>query len=287
MSFDSLVKNPKALRPVNYLLGLILILVVLFLVRDIVTVSFAPKAKARQAERTRAVVARHSLQDYAAILKNNPFGFPGGELRPLTAGSGTALAKGDVSLIGTVAGRRDLSYAVFTDKSGRQEVFRPGDTVFGLGKLERVEKDKVVLASAGKRLELPLAEIVTITEVSAPSARTSSGFGVRTGESSYMVDQQKVQQAIEKPDQILTDARFVPFALPDKQQGFMLREVKPGGIYQSLGLQNGDVLLKINEFAITNPETALQAFTALRGTDRVELDIMRNGSRMSLTYQIR
>ena len=63
--------------------------------------------------------------------------------------------------------------------------------------------------------------------------------------------------------------------------------MRNGGIYQSLGLQNGDALLRINEYNISNPENALQAFTALRGMDRVQVDIVRDGTKMTLTYQIR
>jgi general secretion pathway protein C len=67
----------------------------------------------------------------------------------------------------------------------------------------------------------------------------------------------------------------------------MLREVRRNGLYDSLGMQNGDVLLRINSFNISNPENALQAFTALRGMDKVQLDIIRNNNRMTLNYQIR
>ncbi|PKL51422.1 MAG: hypothetical protein CVV37_06545 [Nitrospira bacterium HGW-Nitrospira-1] len=72
-----------------------------------------------------------------------------------------------------------------------------------------------------------------------------------------------------------------------RQEGFILSEVKPGGIYQSLGLRNGDVLLRINEYNINSPETALQAFTAIKGIDRAQLDILRNNTKMTMTYQIR
>jgi general secretion pathway protein C len=85
----------------------------------------------------------------------------------------------------------------------------------------------------------------------------------------------------------MTDARFIPHIVDGRQQGFTLKEVKPGGIYQSLGLQNEDVLLRINEYDISTPDKALQAFIALRGLDRADLDIVRNGSKMTMTYQIR
>jgi general secretion pathway protein C len=120
-----------------------------------------------------------------------------------------------------------------------------------------------------------------------PGGPSASSFGKRTGESTYLIDQQRIQQALEKPDQLMTDARFIPNMVEGRQQGFVLRELKAGGIYQSLGLQNGDILLRINEYSISSPDTALQAITALKGIDRAQLDIIRNGSKTTMTYQIR
>jgi general secretion pathway protein C len=284
-----IVKKRNTLLVVNTVFAVILTLVALLFVRDVTTVVFASKAKAAVPREKARAIARHSLLDYSAILKNNPFGFPAGELTPLSAAKGQTASQSDVSLVGTVAGRRDLSYAVFADKTGQQQIFRVGEEVFGLGTLDKVEKDRVLLSSHGRKTEIPLTDIVAVKEIKteySPSASNGS-FGKRTGPSTYVVDQQKVLQAIAKPDQLLTDARFVPNIVDGKQQGFSLREVKPGGIYASLGLRNGDVLLRINQYNISNPEAALQAFNALKGIDRAELDIIRQGAKMSMTYQIR
>jgi general secretion pathway protein C len=86
---------------------------------------------------------------------------------------------------------------------------------------------------------------------------------------------------------MMTDARLRPNIVNGREEGFALSEVKSGGVYQSLGLQDGDVLLRINEYDISNPERALQAFTALKGLDRVQIDLVRSGARMTMTYQIR
>ncbi len=45
--------------------------------------------------------------------------------------------------------------------------------------------------------------------------------------------------------------------------------------------------MRINEYDISDPERALQAFTALRGLDRIQLDLIRNGAKMTMTYQIK
>ena len=45
--------------------------------------------------------------------------------------------------------------------------------------------------------------------------------------------------------------------------------------------------LRINDYNITNVDSALQAFSALRGMERVNLDILRNGEKVTLTYLLK
>jgi len=270
---------------INIFMGLLVVLAVLFFVRDILSTFVSRKKSPEIQEKKPQAELKKGLLDYGVILKKNPFGFPAGELK-LVSAAGPSSSKMQISLMGTIAGRREASYAIFSDGAGQQDVFRPGEQVFGLGQLKKVEKARVIINSGGKDIAIDLAEITAVKEVKAGPG-SAAAFGRKTGATSYQVDQQRVQQAIEKPDQIMTDARFIPNVVEGRQQGFILRELKPGGIYQSLGLQNEDILLKINEYDISSPDKALQAFIALRGLDRADLDIIRHGSKMTMTYQIR
>ncbi len=283
----NLLKNQRFISLLNACIGFLLVLAILFLIRDVISVSFTTREKGLD-EKKAENAANFTFQDYAPIFRSNPFGFPAGELKPIS-GSAASASSADVSLVGTVSGQRKFSYAIFMNKTGEQEIFRIGDSVFGLGKLNKVEKDRVFILSGSKIMEIPINDIVSVKEIQkgrGPDA-SSPGFTKKLSDSSYMVEQKKIQQAIENPKEIMTDARLLPNVVDGKQQGYILNEVRPGGIYQSLGLQNGDVLLRINEYNISHPENALQAFTALRGMERVQLDIMRNGSKMTMTYQIR
>ena len=286
--------NRKVIVSLNVLLGIVLFMSILLLARDIVSDHFDKKRALRKdaSVSTGAVAAPRKMQflEYAPLMKNNPFGISGGEIKLLTSSAPANAQTMDLILIGTVAGPKELSYAVFKDAAGIQEVFRVGENIYGMGRLYSVKQDRALIRQGGKITEIPIEDIVKVKEVKAQAPATgasSSAFARMIGRGSYIVDQARLQQMIANPGQMMTDARLRPNTANGKQEGFALSEVKPNGIYQSLGLQDGDVLLRINEYDISNPERALQAFTALKGLDRVQIDLIRSGSRMTMTYQIK
>lgn len=278
----------RLLTGINIFIGVVLIFFVLVLVRDVVKPGYKKIDKVLPARQADQGIKKKNIQEYESILKNNPFGIPAASLVPLSGSKEGAASRSDITLIGTVAGQKRNSFAIFSDSGGRQELYRIGEMIPGVGKLQSVDTDKVSIRGSGRVIDLPLADIVKITDVGPPEGGMRQSSFVRSvGEGTYIVDQKKVQQAIENPNQLMTDARLQPNFTDGKQEGYTLREVRNGGIYQSLGLQNGDVLLRINDYNISNPENALQAFTALRGMDRIQLNILRSGARMTLTYQIK
>ncbi|HKN19750.1 MAG TPA: type II secretion system protein N [Dissulfurispiraceae bacterium] len=280
---------PGLLTVTNWLMGFLLIFVALVLVRDIVALSFRKVQSPARVTSYAVRAPRKSLQEYASIVRNNPFGAPGGELKQLSASDGDSAGTylSGLTLVGTVSGPQKYGYAIFVDKNNNQEVFKIGDTVHAMGILQGVEKDKVVLFAGGRAVEVPIIDAVSQADSGAPQGGPATPFAMNTGEGSYIVDQRKVKQALERPAQMMTDARLLPNVVNGKQQGFSISEIKPDGIYQSLGLQNGDVLLRINDFNISSTENALQAFMALKGMDKVNLDIIRGGNKMTMNYMIR
>jgi general secretion pathway protein C len=54
-----------------------------------------------------------------------------------------------------------------------------------------------------------------------------------------------------------------------------------------VGIKNGDVLLRINEFPIDSPDKAIQSFVSLKGQSRIKLDLIRDGQPVTLNYDIR
>lgn len=289
--------KPLSKRYITYLnivLGTVLIIIIIIFIKDILSSHQIDRGENNSFQTTDISKEQRKLllEEYSPILKNNPFGFPGGKIRPLgfSSTSSTHQVNTDITLIGTVVGSKKLSYAVFQDTSGMQEVFKIGESVLGLGTLSDVKTDRVIIGHDEGSLELLLEDVVKDEinkTASLLSSSLTSGFARKIGRGRYIVDQRKLQQAIENPTQIMTDARLTPNVRNGRKEGFILSEVKRGGIYHSLGLRNGDILLRINDYDISNPEIALQAFTALRGLNRIQIDLLRASSKMTMTYQIK
>lgn len=294
-------KSLNTFRFINYLLIALIIVTTLLLTRNILSISFSKKRAGAsttvQRTSTNDVIKIKNIMNYADILERNPFG-PSMQLHPIAAPQETITGTGSISelvLIGTVVGPEKLNYAIFKDKSGassrQEDVFALGDMVFSYGKLIKVENNSVEIEqeSSIHKLTIPYDKISAPAEQSRSrsSGKSRRSFARKVSEREYIVDRQTVQQSISNPEHIMTDARLLPNFVNGKQEGFIISEVKPDGLYDHLGLKNGDVLLKVNGLEMSNPEVAIQAMSALKGMNRVNLAIIRSGENMSMSYQLR
>jgi general secretion pathway protein C len=289
----------KKIRLANYMLIILVVVSALLLARNIVNISFSSKSAAltEKINLNTPVFKKARLMHYAAVLENNPFGRPL-QFRPLGVSRSTEKQFNSLSgliLVGTVTGPKHLSYAVFEDTSqspsGSQEVFRYGDMVFNYGILKKIGPSSVEIQQDSATYTVTISfESLTSGSEPSPSARTTTApatFAKKVGERKYLLNSRIVQESLKNPEHILTDARLLPNFKDGKQEGFSISEVIPDGLYHNLGLRNGDVLLKINDLKISNPEVAIQAMSAMRGMNRINLDIVRDGKKMSMNYQIR
>jgi general secretion pathway protein C len=286
----------RAIKIINLLIILSIIIFIPLTVRSFLTPSKGTTVdiSSKQSFDHKAVDKRHSFKYYDIILKKNPFGI---REAGYDEKSEEPYIGGEFILVGTVHDGRGHGYAVLMDSTGRQSIYCTGQEVPSAGRLVRVDSESVTIeGNTSKRLELiDIEEVIKKrrdTGKRSPRiirSHQSRGdrFIKRTASGEYVVDRFKVEEAIEHPQQLMTDARLQPAFRDGKQYGFVLREVKRDGIYYKLGLRNNDVLLRINEFDITDPETALRAFTQLRGADEIELYILRNGKEKRLRYIIR
>ncbi|SNB47422.1 type II secretion system protein GspC [Geobacter sp. DSM 9736] len=259
-----------------------------------------PQTGKKAAAPVSAPSAPEDLASYSPILEKGLFGkATQGKLSPVVAAAATATAapaagaiESDLLLLGTVLGSYRQSFALIQRRSTKEErVFRLGDTVFDMGALASVQKETAEIETGGRRVKIysPTAAGEAAALPSAPPPPQGSGGGLASqiGAGSYVIDQRALNAALDNIGQAMTDARLLPSVKEGKVEGFRVSEVKPQGIFGTIGIKNGDVLLRINDFPIDSPEKAIQSFAALKGLSRIKLDLIRDGQPATFTYDIR
>jgi general secretion pathway protein C len=291
--------SSKKFTILRYFLFVLILVSSLYLIRAIIEFSFSKGGDTISASDNASTsgVKKINLMNYSPILENNPFGNPM-ELQaigPKIQEKKEIVRASDIVLLGTVTGPTNLSYAIFEDRSDPkrvQEVFAFGEEVFGYGRLTKITRTSADIEGPSGKLTLSLnfdgiPSSEPVRERSGGKHGSPKTFIKKLSEKEYLLDRESVLRSLENPEQILTEARLLPNIKEGRQEGFIILEVTPGGIYDSLGLRNKDILLRINGLEMSNPEVAIQAMTALRGMNRINLDIIRADKKMSFSYRMR
>ena len=292
---------PRALTIINILLGVVIIALLAAITAD----SLGRRLGGAFVSRTTgagkaapAVVPPPRIEDlafYAPILVNGLFGKAAqGPLTPLVnapaAGQAAApaTAPAELMLLGTAVGSFRETFALVRHTTKQEErVFRLGDMVFDAGRLVEVTRERAFIVVGGKKVEL-------LTPMSPPAAAPAQqpspqgGLPVaNVGGGNFVIDQRALNAALDNPAQAMSDARLLPSQKDGKVEGFRASEVKPNGLFALVGVKNGDVLLRLNDFPMDSPDKALQSFIALKGQSKLKLDLIRDGQPTTFNYDIR
>ena len=287
----------RTLTIINLVLGVVIVAILAAITADLLarrlTWSLASKKSKTAAPAAVSATKTEDLAYYAPIMANGLFGAATREqltaivTTPAAATAAPATAPTELLLLGTATGSFRETFALVRHSVKQEErVFRLGDMVFEAGKLVQVTREQAFILVNGKKVELltPMAP-----PVSPPGGQAQrSGIAASSaGAGSYVIDQRALNAALDNPAQAMSDARLLPSQKDGKVEGFRASEVKPNGLFAMVGIKNGDVLLRLNDFPVDSPDKALQSFIALKGQNRLKLDMIRDGQPVTVTYDIR
>jgi general secretion pathway protein C len=111
--------------------------------------------------------------------------------------------------------------------------------------------------------------------------------GVRkVSDNLYTIDKQVIDGALSNLNNLATQARMVPSFRNGVANGFKLFQIQPGSLYSSIGIENGDVITKINGYEINSPDKALEIYQKLRDAAHLTIELDRNGQNVKKDYNI-
>jgi general secretion pathway protein C len=93
-------------------------------------------------------------------------------------------------------------------------------------------------------------------------------------------------QLLGDASELLRQALFKPYMEQGRPEGFTVTNIVSNSVLRRLGIENGDVLLRINGERLTGPERLLAAYNALGRGSAATLDIKRGSNVLSLLIEI-
>ncbi|NKE71402.1 type II secretion system protein GspC [Candidatus Manganitrophus noduliformans] len=253
-----------------------------------------------------AAASKGTFRDYNAIVEGNIFNSKMRGKQPEVAGpnadpSFPAMSAPRVplnqTLLGTMVGSDEESYAVIEDiKTREQLLYRIGDVVGEDGRIAKISRNKVVILRGG---EEEILEVSLFPEenkpgpraaptVLTPNAPSTPGANIRqAGKNSWVVDRREIENAVNNLPQLLTKARIVPNFSEGKPDGFRIFAITEDSLYAKIGLQNGDVLHRVNGIEVKDPQNFLKVFEQLKDENAINVDLVRNNQRETFSYEVR
>ena len=158
-----------------------------------------------------------------------------------------------------------------------------------------IEKERVLIDNAGVNEYIdnslaapPNLGVIPIVQPGAlGQAQAGGGEGVRQlSENQYVVARSEINNALTNLSDLATKARIVPSFKNGVANGFKLFSIVPDSLYAKIGVQNGDVIRRINGYEMNSPDKALEIYQKLRDASRIEIEIERRGETLRKTYSI-
>jgi len=135
---------------------------------------------------------------------------------------------------------------------------------------------------------LGTAEVPPATSDAPPAnnAFVQPGEIVMRGENEGTVKKDAVGRWMGDLNAIATQARIVPSFKNGVANGFKLFSIRPDSLYSALGVQNGDVISRINGFDMNSPDKALEIWGRLKDTSNIEITVERRGQLVTKKFQV-
>ena len=198
---------------------------------------------------------------------------------------------------------QEAARAIIADSRGDEDSYRIGAELPGGARLNEIYADRVILEHNGRleTLKLPLES----AEVGAGNGRTSSrntgrssrpgnrgaaGGNVASLSSSTTNNAELLGQyrnaLLSDPNSVMGLINVRPYQKEGQLMGYRLRPGKDRSLLRRFGLRSGDIVTSVNGVPMNNPVKALEVLRDLSSASQISVDVLRNGSPQSFTFQI-
>ena len=219
------------------------------------------------------------LQDYGIIIERNIF------LSTLKAVSDKQ-SEGehfdseqkitDFDLKGTVVCNSSFGFIFIEERdTHKQKLYRLGDNI-GSAKLIKITRNTATLSIDGRETTLKVkATLEGSLLPNSPSSATSKNM---------TLSKKTVNENLSDLKSIMSQAVMRPYLNKGVQEGLIISNIAPNSLYEKMGLQNGDILIDVNNKPLQSADNLLQTVNLMQSGSSIDLNVKRNGKIETINY---
>ena len=201
-------------------------------------------------------------------------------------------------LKGTVVGAGLSSLAVIENRPAKSEsIYQEGGEVAG-AKIVRIESDRVnLLDKEGKEVVLVLSsaggvsggpgvkQAIAETNQVLPAVNQSIPPESKVLASTSVSLADITRQVAQNPAE-LRDLKVAPVVLEGKVAGYRVKNIAAGSLAARYGIQNGDVVTRVNGIALENISQVNEIYRSIKPGTPFAVEILRAGNPLTLSFQL-
>jgi type II secretion system protein C len=187
----------------------------------------------------------------------------------------------DMLLTGLYKKRKNGGFIIIAPKAKPDEA-----DVIGIGEsfqgytLKTILDNGAVFTKDGKSYSLFFSEEEPKEYYAQKTGTVPSEEGIK------QVEKSDIAYYAENVEQIWKDISIIEVKKDDKITGFKVTRIKPGTPFASLGLRQGDIIIKANNKPMTSYKDALEIYKGIDKLEALELIVLRDNQETEIVYEI-
>ena len=242
-------------------------------------IQMRPLSAATKKAQTVAAPIREPLDAYRVISERNLFGTTAKTVTDNQTGA--VHQQQDITrlidLKGTVAGAAKYEFTVIEEMGTRkQRLVKVGDVVIG-AKVVWIRRKSIGLMVNDQESTLEMLDMKKETIIKPLTAAVSSGMTI--------VSRSVIHEAMADIGRTLSQAQIRPHFSAGIPDGFIVSNIRPGSLYQRMGIANGDIIQEVNNQKIRTPADVIGLLNTMKSGSSLSLGIKRREKSEILNYK--
>lgn len=173
---------------------------------------------------------------------------------------------------------------IIVKRNGRLEYIKLENTIMG----NRVGTPGVVDLAPRPKVGTPPKDVNPTTSKKKSTSTSTTNDVKKLGKNKFELRKAALEEQLNDPKKLASQASVVPnYDKNGNSSGVKLVGVRSGSMYKMIGIENGDVVHKINGTKIKNQAHAFELLQSMRGASSATVELERKGKRETFSYQVK